>query len=55
MSTVAAPQKRRAGPSSSIELASEIEALKGQLAAVLGTPRLTSPVPRPEAESRGSA
>ena len=45
--TISAIVAKRAELFASIELAGEIEALRAQLAAIVGTPRLTSPIRRP--------
>src|SRR3954470_19249514 len=45
--TISAIVAKRAELFPSVELAAEIEALKAQLAAVVGAPRLTSPIRRP--------
>ena len=45
--TISAIVAKRAELFASVELATEIEALKAQLAAVIGAPRPTSPIRRP--------
>ena len=45
--TISAIVAKRAELFASVELAGEIEALKSQLAAIVGAPRLTSPIRRP--------
>ena len=47
--TISAIVAKRAELFPSVELAAEIEALKAQLAAVVGAPRPTSPIRRPVA------